>query len=438
MANLKMLLITALGAALALERYNILGEEATKHMNMVTFFVFNPALIASNLAKTITYKSVAMLWFMPFNILISFVIGSILGWILLKIVKVPHILRGLVLACCSAGNVGTIFLVVIPAICTDKNSPFGDADICNAQALAYISLSLAIGSLYLWLYVYNMVRIAAMQISNPDNSVSISNISSGQQSPSDEHMDQLEAAHQILEPRNTSKISNSENSTSISNISCGQKSPSDNCMDQLESAHQTAEPKNTVAKQQVTTLKEKIIFHIKDIAIKYLNLKGVLTPSTTAVVVGLIIGVVQPFRKVLIGENAPLHVLQDSASLLGAAAVPAITLVMGANLLKGLRKSDLKVLVISLIMVVRYIFLPILGVAIVRAAVHFKLIPPDPLYQFILLLQYTAPPAINIVTITQLFGLGEKECSVIFLATYGAAPVALTLWSTFFLQLVQR
>jgi hypothetical protein len=39
-------------------------------------------------------------------------------------------------------------------------------------------------------------------------------------------------------------------------------------------------------------------------------------------------------------------------------------------------------------------------------------------------------------TITQLFGAGEKECSVIMLWTYVLASVALTFWSALFMWLV--
>lgn len=39
-------------------------------------------------------------------------------------------------------------------------------------------------------------------------------------------------------------------------------------------------------------------------------------------------------------------------------------------------------------------------------------------------------------TITQLFGVGKSECSVILLATYGCASVSLTLWCSFFMWLV--
>lgn len=41
---------------------------------------------------------------MPFNILITFVIGSALGWLLVKLTRAPQHLRGLVLGCCAAGT----------------------------------------------------------------------------------------------------------------------------------------------------------------------------------------------------------------------------------------------------------------------------------------------------------------------------------------------
>ncbi|RDX58657.1 Protein PIN-LIKES 4, partial [Mucuna pruriens] len=69
------------------------------------------------------------------------------------------------------------------------------------------------------------------------------------------------------------------------------------------------------------------------------------------------------------------------------------------------------------IIVVRNIALPCLGVVIIKSAIRFGIIPHDPLYQFILLLQYALPPAITISTITQLFGAGETECSIVMLAS---------------------
>ena len=52
--------------------------------------------------------------------------------------------------------------------------------------------------------------------------------------------------------------------------------------------------------------------------------------------------------------------------------------------------------VIAGVVVVRYVLLPLLGTALVKGAVRLGLVRPDPLYQFILHLQYAVPPAMNI------------------------------------------
>ncbi|WJZ86544.1 hypothetical protein VitviT2T_005991 [Vitis vinifera] len=58
---LKVLLLTAVGSLLAIDRIGILGEDARKHLNSVVFFVFNPSLVASSLAESMTFKSMVML-----------------------------------------------------------------------------------------------------------------------------------------------------------------------------------------------------------------------------------------------------------------------------------------------------------------------------------------------------------------------------------------
>lgn len=113
-----------------------------------------------------------------------------------------------------------------------------------------------------------------------------------------------------------------------------------------------------------------------------------------------------------------------------------MTLIVGANLLKGLKKSEVGVSVIIGVQVVRYIAMPLLGILVVKGAVYFGLVGSDSLYQFVLLLQYALPCAMALGTITQLFEVGESDCSVIMLWNYAVASVALTLWSTYYMWLV--
>uniref|UniRef100_A0A2N9F174 Auxin efflux carrier component n=1 Tax=Fagus sylvatica TaxID=28930 RepID=A0A2N9F174_FAGSY len=214
----------------------------------------SPSLILSKLADTITLDSLENLWFMPVNILLTFIIGSALAWILIKITRAPQHLRSLIIGSCAA------------AVCDEDNSPFGDSSVCSTDGESYAVLSMAI--------------------------------------------------------------------------------------------------------------------------------------------VGFIIALVSPFRKVLIGDDAPLRAIYSSVSLIGNAAIPSMTLIIGANLLR------------------------------VKAAKHFGLVGSDSLYQFTLMIQYALPPAMNVGTISQLLKTGESECSVIMLWTYVVAAFSLTLWSTIFMWLV--
>ncbi|KAL8088287.1 hypothetical protein AgCh_038170 [Apium graveolens] len=58
------------------------------------------------------------------------------------------------------GNLGNIVIIIIPAVCQKKGTPFGAADVCSTYAMSYASLSMAIGATYLWVYAYNVVRIS--------------------------------------------------------------------------------------------------------------------------------------------------------------------------------------------------------------------------------------------------------------------------------------
>lgn len=401
---IKVLLITALGLFLAFDNISVLGEDARKKVNQLVFYVFNPSLVGDNLAKTITFESVVLLWFMPVNILATFMLGSALGWILIKMTRPPKHMEGLILGCCSAGNLGNLPMIIIPAICKQKGSPFGEPDLCNQYGMAYSSLSMAIGAVLLWSYVYNIMRISSRRIQNEDNTSNDRSL--------------LKASGEIP------------------------KSQPENVLETLNPTKETIDDAYTILLAD-EELQEKVSIsisstikdHLRMISCN-LNLKAIFAPSTIGAIAGFIIGVISPIRNFIIGSSAPLHVVEESASMLGEAAIPTVTLIMGANLLKGLKGTNTPVWTVVGIVAVRYIFLPLLGVAVVKGVIHLSLVHSDPLYQFVLLLQYALPPAMNIGTIAQLFGFGESECSVIMLWTYALASIAVTLWSTFFMWLV--
>ncbi|KAG2695088.1 hypothetical protein I3760_07G000300 [Carya illinoinensis] len=392
MPVLKTLLITGVGLLLAIDRIGLLGPDARHILNNIVFFVFTPALMVSNLSETITFQGLITLWFMPVNILLTFIIGSTLAWILVKITRTPRHLHGLVIGCCSAGNLGNLLLIIVPAVCDETNSPFGDSSTCSTNGEVYASLSMAVGAIYIWSYVYTIMRIFANK--------------------------------SIGEPSKTF----SETCT-VSLL------PSSDCPSFDDHSDQVELPLNLSGGEVKATILNQIIERIKMYA-EHINLKMLVAPSTIGVAVGLIIGIVSPIRKLMIGDSAPLRVITSSASLLGEATIPSMTLIVGANLLNGLRRSEVSLLLTVGVMAVRYIALPLLGILVVKAAYMWGMVGSNSLYQFILMLQYALPPAMSIGTITQLFGASECECSVIMLWSYVAALFSITLWSTFYMWIV--
>jgi predicted permease len=145
MPIIQVLLIGVVGAYLASGFSNVLTTSARRDMNKVVFTVFTPSLMFSSLAKTVTLEDVISWWFMPVNIAITFMIGGILGWIACNILKPPQHFRGLIMAFCSAGNLGNLLLIIVPAVCDEDGNPFGkDRSICRSRGFSYSSLSMAV------------------------------------------------------------------------------------------------------------------------------------------------------------------------------------------------------------------------------------------------------------------------------------------------------
>ncbi|KAF3778121.1 hypothetical protein EJ110_NYTH44122 [Nymphaea thermarum] len=319
----KVLMITGLGAFLATKKIDILGAEARKHLNKVSFRIpisrfssrFNFSgytvdadcaacvcllnLNASNELEIFSTSIAIMLkcssmvnalarWFMPVNILFTFLIGICFGWILVKIVNPPVKLKGIVLGCCSAGNLGNLLLIIVPAICREKGSPFGDPSVCERYGLSYASLSMALGAIFLWSIAYNIMRI------------SFENCTIGE--PSDgpkSHMRSLYGENQNMVPSNSTK--------SLLTLDRTSEQPPEMLSKALLQFEDCTDKKDSIV--------VRLSHSLKMLSCK-MQLKRLLTPSTIGVVVGFIIGIVPQFRSSMIGEGAPLHVIQDSAELL--------------------------------------------------------------------------------------------------------------------------
>lgn len=403
---IQVLLISFLGALMATEYLNLLPKDARKSLNKLVFMVFTPSLMFASLAKTVTLEDIISWWFMPVNIGFTFLIGGILGWILVKILRPKPYLEGLVIATCSSGNLGNLLLIIVPAICTEDGSPFGDSSICTSVGLSYASFSMALGGFFIWTYTFHLIRTSAAKLKALQAVVEVS-----------------KAPNNDLDASQETYLLIGQDQENVAIVVASSKSAED-----TES--------HAIVSQESEHGKGNVSSWTKLIGFLHQILEELLAPPTLAAILGFIFGATTFLRNLIIGSEAPLRVIQDSIKLLGDGTIPCITLILGGNLTEGLRASKIKSWIVVGVICVRYIILPAIGMWVVKTAGHLGFLPSDPLFHYVLMIQYTLPPAMNIGTMTQLFNVGQEECSVLFLWTYLVAALALTAWSTIFMWIL--
>lgn len=411
MPILQFLLIGLLGVFLASGYINVLSASARRDLNKVAFVVFYPAMVYASLAKTVTLGDLLSWWYMPVNIGLTFLIGGILGWVVVKILRPDHHLEGLIISSCSAANMGYILLMIVPAICNETGSPFGDAVICRSRGLSYVSLTIAISSIFIWTHTYSLMRKSGVLYNKIRNEGMPSKMSNKDSEVSAK-------AHLV-------KIQGSSNDQEAL------------IQPAIRSTDDIAGHEKTVPLLSSSMLSgNKVNFWDKLKGVLHQVVEELLAPPTVAAIVGLIVGLIPWLKSLFIGVTAPLRVIQDTATTLGNGVLPCIILILGGNLTQGLHIPTLKPSVIIAIVFVRCIMLPIAGFAVVKAAGELGFLPQDPLYHYVLMLQFALPPATSIGTMTQLFDVAKEECSVIFLWTYLASALAITIWSAAFMWIL--
>lgn len=343
---------------------------------------------------------------MPVNIGFTFLIGGILGWILVKILRPKPYLEGLVIATCSSGNLGNLLLIIVPAICNEDGSPFGDRSICTSVGLSYASFSMALGGFFIWTYTFHLVRGSAAKLKALQAVVEVS-----------------KAPNNDLDASQETHLLNGQDQENVAIVVASSKSAEDTESHAIVSQESEHGKGNVSSWTKLTGFLHQI-------------LEELLEPPTVAAILGFVFGATTFLRNLIIGSEAPLRVIQDSIKLLGDGTIPCITLILGGNLTEGLRASKIKSWIVVGVICVRYIILPAIGLWVVKAAGHLGFLPSDPLFHYVLMIQYTLPPAMNIGTMTQLFDVGQEECSVLFLWTYLVAALALTAWSTIFMWIL--
>ncbi|KAH9316300.1 hypothetical protein KI387_024927, partial [Taxus chinensis] len=333
---------------------------------------------------------------------LHFYLGASLGWIIVKITKPPEHLKGIVVANCCSGNLGNLLFIVIPAMCQEKGSPFGEPKACKVYGTAYASFSMALGSIFIWTYAYSLVRSAShIQEENEIESGIEGKIPNIDYLNAGEKSSLLQTVQIVPEVPSSggNSLTRPRSGSSIIGVS---SLPKD--------FNQEVGMSNLIPFMLWTTkwhcfplLRSQACF--RDLFGKVLRyteetrqliLEELKAPPTVGVIAGFLVGAIPQAKALIVDESSPLRVIQDSVSLVGDAAIPSIILILGGNLVQGLRSSSLRSVIVILVICVRFVLLPVIGIFVVKGASYLGALPEDPLYHFVMMLQFTVPPAMNI------------------------------------------
>ncbi|KAA8517576.1 hypothetical protein F0562_017794 [Nyssa sinensis] len=146
-----------LGFLMASKYVDILPASGRKLLNGLVFSLLLPCLIFSQLGQAITLQKMIEWWFIPFNVVLATITGSIIGLVVASIVRPPYPFFKFTIIQIGIGNIGNVPLVLIAALCRDKSNPFGDSDKCAQNGNAYISFGQWVGAIVLYTYVFHML-----------------------------------------------------------------------------------------------------------------------------------------------------------------------------------------------------------------------------------------------------------------------------------------
>ncbi|PSS32783.1 Protein PIN-LIKES like [Actinidia chinensis var. chinensis] len=377
----KVFTICFLGFLLAY--FKILPANGRKLLNGLVFSLLLPCLIFSQLGQAITSEKMLEWWFIPFNVVLATVSGSLIGLVVASIVRPPYPYFKFTVIQIGIGNIGNVPLVLIAALCRDKSNPFGDSVKCAQDGNAYISFGQWVGAIVLYTYVFQMLAPP------PEGS--------------------FDFEDRNLPLKNPSKDSTPE---------------------QIPLLTREVLPTNS------DVPKKGKIQCFFDFLCEKLKLKQILQPPIIASILAMVIGCVPFLKRLIFTTNAPLYFFTDSCTILGGAMIPSILLALGGNLVDGPGSSKLGLRTTAAIIFGRLILVPFAGLGIVMLADKLGFLPPgDKMFRFVLLLQHTMPTSVLSGALANLRGCGREAAAVLFWV-HIFAVLSMAGWIVLYLHLL--
>ncbi|ONM36871.1 PIN-formed protein14 [Zea mays] len=356
----KVFTVCFMGFLMASKYVNILQPNGRKLLNGLVFSLLLPCLIFSQLGRAITIEKMIQWWYIPVNIVVGAVSGSLIGFVVASIIRPPYPYFKFTVIHIGIGNIGNIPLVLIAALCRDPSNPFGDSDKCNQDGNAYISFGQWVGAIIVYTYVFKMLAPPPGQTFDGSEEDGIPIKASGENT-----------VPQVGKyPMNTNSSTVPENEPLLS--------------------------AGEVQKERATSVGTKIMGYVKCV-VKFLKDKQLLQPPIIASAFAIAIGVIPFLKNFVLTDDAPLFFFTDSCLILGEAMIPCILLAVGGNLVDGPGEGSKRLGVRTTVAIIfaRLVLVPLAGVGITMLVDKLGFIPEgDRMFKFVLLLQHSMPTSV--------------------------------------------
>ncbi|KAK6255631.1 hypothetical protein SCA6_016936 [Theobroma cacao] len=293
-------------------------------------------------------------WFIPVNVVLGAISGSLIGFVIVTFVKPPYPYFKFSIIQIGIGNIGNVPLVLIAALCRDTSNPFGDTETCSTQGTAYISFGQWVGAIILYTYVFHMFAPPAEGTFDlEDVNLPLKN------PPKDASPEQVPLLMQ------EAAVTDSDNSEKGKFSSCGVG------MSRCVVSVLVFSMEHKVSTGQVEKDQETIL--------------------------AMVLGAVPVLKRLIFTTDAPLYFFTDSCIILGEAMIPCILLALGGNLVDGPGPGSSRIGLRTLVAIIigRLCLVPPAGLGIVTLADKLGFLPAnDKMFRFVLLLQHTMPTSV--------------------------------------------
>lgn len=397
----KVFTVCFMGFLMASKYVNILQPNGRKLLNGLVFSLLLPCLIFSQLGRAITTEKMIQWWYIPVNIVVGAVSGSLIGFVVASIIRPPYPYFKFTVIHIGIGNIGNIPLVLIAALCRDPSNPFGDSDKCNQDGNAYISFGQWVGAIIVYTYVFKMLAPPPGQTFDGSEEDGIPIKASGENT-----------VPQVGKyPMNTNSSTVPENEPLLS--------------------------AGEVQKERATSVGTKIMGYVKCV-VKFLKDKQLLQPPIIASAFAIAIGVIPFLKNFVLTDDAPLFFFTDSCLILGEAMIPCILLAVGGNLVDGPGEGSKRLGVRTTVAIIfaRLVLVPLAGVGITMLVDKLGFIPEgDRMFKFVLLLQHSMPTSVLSGAVANLRGCGKESAAILFWV-HIFAVFSMAGWIIFYLSLL--